>query len=324
MKSWRRWIVRAVLLLAGIMCVYIGVTVWAVRGDLHRALTQLPVSVLPSMVGIVLVGIGLRAVRWQYYVRRLKWDVPLHHSLLAFVASFAFTATPGKAGELVKSVLLRERHNVPVADGVGVLLVERLGDLLAVIVLAAGGLAMLADAWIYFVGAALFVAAITVFVSSRRIYEPVLTRLAKLPVLSRVALKVLGPLRTGEALLRPGPFLVGVGIAVLAWGCEGWAMHILLRSLDIPTDFLRSCAIFGIATLVGALSAMPGGLGGFEVIMVLLLSRQGLSVAAATLPVVVFRFCTLWLSSVLGLVCMLGWLSFVSKPDRVEISEQSP
>jgi hypothetical protein len=45
----------------------------------------------------------------------------------------------------------------------------------------------------------------------------------------------------------------------------------------------------------------------------LLLSRIGMPVGAATLPVVVFRFCTLWLGSLIGLVFMLGWLYFTSR-----------
>jgi len=56
---------------------------------------------------------------------------PWRHSLLAFLASFVFTATPGKAGEVIKSVLLRTRYDVPLPMAWGVLLVERLGDLLA-------------------------------------------------------------------------------------------------------------------------------------------------------------------------------------------------
>ena len=54
------------------------------------------------------------------------------------------------------------------------------------------------------------------------------------------------------------------------------------------------------------MSALPGGIGSFEVVMVLLLSRLAL-------PVVLFRFCTLWLTSLLGFLFLLGLLSFVSR-----------
>jgi len=295
-----------------IMFLYLGATIWSVRGDLIRAVGQLPLSSLPSAVGLVLCGLALRAGRWHYYARRLHWDIPLNHSVAAFLASFAFTATPGKAGELVKSVLLRTRYDIPLADGAGVLLVERLGDLLAVIILAAGGLALLPGALGYLIATVLLVGAAMVFVSSRRIHAPVLSQLTRIPKLSGTADKILRMLDSGRVLLQPAPYLVGVGLAVLAWGCEGWAFHVIIRGFGVESRVLTSCSIFGVATLVGALSALPGGLGSFEAVMVLLLSRSGMPVGAATLPVVVFRLCTLWLGSLIGLLFMLGWLSFVS------------
>ena len=187
------------------MGLYLAATVWAARGNLMRAMQQLPLGTLPSILALVFLGLALRAGRWHYYVRCLGWKVPWHHSLIAFLASFAFTATPGKAGEVVKSVLLRTRYDVSLADGMGVLLVERLGDLLAVLVMAVGGLALLADSLVYFLAAALLVVGMTVFVSNRRIYTPILSRTAKLPKLSGLVNKILRVLNTGEALLRPAP-----------------------------------------------------------------------------------------------------------------------
>jgi glycosyltransferase 2 family protein len=306
---WSRWIGRTVLALTAMMCLYLGATMWSARGDLLRAIDRLPFSSLPGVVGLVFLGLALRAARWHYYVRRLQWQIPVIPSICAFLASFAFTATPGKAGEVVKSVLLRTRYDVPLADGVGVLLVERLGDLLAVLILAAGGLALLADGLVYLLIAALLVVGTTVVVSSRRIYGPIVAMVARVPKLSGVADKVLRLLEAGHELLRPIPFLVGMGLALIAWSCEGWAFHLLIRGFGVEMSLLTACSIYGVATLVGALSMLPGGIGGFEAVMGFLLVKQfGMSLAEATLPVVLFRLCSLWLGSLLGLAFMLGWL----------------
>lgn len=308
--AWGRWTVRSVVLLGVLMCLYVGTGIWAARGRLLHADQQLPWQALPSILGLVLVGWCLRSLRWHYYVRRLGWPVPLGPSLLSFFASFAFTATPGKAGEVVKSVLLRTRYQVSLSEGAGVLLVERLGDLLAVLVLAAGGVALMSHGWIYFLGAALLVGGVTAAVSSRTLCHALLSRLMRIRKLNSIATKLLRLLDTGRALLRPLPLLAGFGIALVAWGCEGWALHVLLRSFGLELRPLTSCSVYGIATLVGALSALPGGVGSFEVVMVLLLSRLGCSVAAAALPVVLFRCCTLWLTSFLGLFFLTSWLAF--------------
>ena len=105
------------------------------RGDLSSAARHFSLETVTSVIVLIIFGIILRAIRWHYYVRRLGWSLPTSHSFVAFIASFALTATPGKAGEAVKIVLLRMRHDVPIAAGAGVLVIERLGDVIAVLVL---------------------------------------------------------------------------------------------------------------------------------------------------------------------------------------------
>ena len=314
-----RWIGRTVFILSVLMGVYLGATFWASRENLSRGVEHFRLQSLLGVVGLVLVGLALRAVRWQYYVWRLRWKVPISHSIAAFLASFAFTATPGKAGEVVKSVLLQSHHDVPLADGVGVLLVERLGDLLAVLIMAMGGLNLLSDGKGYLgvvqlSAAVVLIVGTTIVVSSRRIYGPMIAQIAKIKKLSGAAAKILQLLDAGRELLRPRPFLIGMGLALIAWGCEGVAFHWLLQGFGKEEPLLTSFAIYGIATLVGALSMLPGGIGGFEAVMGVLLFKQfGMSLAEATPPVAVFRLCTLWLGSFIGLVFLLGWLAVMGQ-----------
>src|SRR5207253_715834 len=127
-------------------------------------------------------------------------------------------------------------------------------------------------------------------------------RLSRIPKFTRIANRVGSLLDTGRSLLQPRPFLIGGVIALAAWSCEGLAFYLLLRGFDVTISPVTSCSIYGIATLVGAMSALPGGLGSFEVVMVLLLSRVGLPAVSATFPVLLLRFCTLWLGSIVGLL----------------------
>jgi glycosyltransferase 2 family protein len=319
--SFGRWIGRTIAILTALMAVYLAATFWASHENLQRGVQQFRLQSLPGVIGLVLLGLALRAARWQYYVWRLHWPVPAAHSIAAFLASFAFTATPGKAGEVVKSVLLQSHFNVPLADGVGVLLVERLGDLLAVLIMALGGLHLLSDKHGYlgtvqFSAAVALIVGTTIVVGSRRIYGPIIAEIAKIKKLSGAAQKVLQLLDAGHALLRPVPFLIGMGLALIAWGCEGVAFQWLLEGFGVRMPILTAFAIYGIATLVGALSMLPGGIGGFEVVMGLLLAKVGMKTMAATPPIAVFRLCTLWLGSLIGLAFLFGWLAVMGQGGR--------
>jgi uncharacterized protein (TIRG00374 family) len=305
--DWRPWIGRVVAVAAAAMLLYLALTVWSGWERLAEALSRFPLGLAPAILGLVILGWLLRALRWQYYVRYLRWPVPWQASLLAFLASFALTATPGNAGEVVKAGLLRSRYPVAMADTAGVLLVERLGDLLAVLILAAGGLTIAADARLYFAVCLVLVAGLTVFVTGDWLYRPMLTAVGRLPKLDRLAAKVVELLDTGRALLKPAPFLVGLGLAIVAWACEAVAFHLILGGFGLSLPALTSFSIYGISTVIGALSLLPGGVGGVEAAMLLLLGARGISAGSAVAPVVLVRFSTLWLVSLLGFAFMAAW-----------------
>ena len=81
-------------------------------------------------------------------------------------------------------------------------------------------------------------------------------------------------LRTLE-LSAPKPlyFFLQVGISVIDWGCAGAALYILLPAstqLSFPGFF----GIYLLSLISGIISQVPGGLGVFETVMVLLLSSR--------------------------------------------------
>lgn len=314
----RKWVHRSLLALASVAVIFVGVALWAARSNLSGALQHLPWQVIPEVIGLVSLGWLLRSLRWHYYVGKRNWPVPLAYSLLAFFSSFAFAVTPAKAGELVKSVLLRSRFDIPLADGAGVLLVERLGDLLAVMILAAGGLTLLRDGLAYFVAAIFLVGGMTLVITCRPASMALLAFFRRIHrKASPLAEKIGRLLDSGRALLQPAPLFTGIGIALVSWTCEGLAFHLLVRNFGLAIQPVTSCAIFGFGTIVGAMSALPGGLGSFEVVAVILLTRLGLPASTAILPVLLFRFFSLWLANLVGFSFLLYWLSFISKEKTV-------
>lgn len=300
-----KWLRRSGFALVAIVSAYAGATLWAGRGGWQAALTS--VSLRDILIVVVLIAIGflLRAGRWHYYTRVLQWNVPLRHSISAFVASIALTATPGKSGELAKAVLLRGRYGISLSQGAGVLLIERLGDLFAVITLAIGGLALFVELSRY-VLASLIVIGVAVFLLLNA--RAVLVRAQVIPELHNFSLRLMDMLDAVRLLTRPIPVLVGMTIALAAWSCEALAFHYLVGRLGIHSSLGASFSIYGLSTLAGALSMLPGGLGGVEAAMGFLLTRLAPPSGAATIAVVIFRLCTLWLFSLIGAIFMFAWM----------------
>ncbi|MEA2778751.1 MAG: hypothetical protein QOK29_295 [Rhodospirillaceae bacterium] len=303
-RDYRSWLGRAGFMLGLFAVLYVGAMFWLGRASWGSVLGSIVgLRELPLVLGLVAWGVVLRALRFYYFGRRLGWRVPPLASGVVFVASFALTATPGKAGELLKSALLRARYGTPVAQSGGALIVERVGDLVALLILASGGLLLFAGLRSYFLVGVVLVAAICVLL--RTLAIPCLERARRFASSRNLAERLLRVLRATDALLRPVPLLVGFGLAVLAWSGEALAFHVLALRLPVAVPLLTSFSIFGLSAVAGALSMLPGGLGGVEAVMVLLLNQLGVAVPEATLTVIIFRFCTIYLTSLLGL-CFLG------------------
>lgn len=305
------------------MGLYLALGIWSGWAPLAEAVGRLSPGRLAAVMGLVSLGLLLRAGRWQLFVRRQGWGVPAWPSLKIFLAGFAFTATPGKAGEVVKSSFLKRDYGVPIPESLGVLVAERLYDLLAVLLLAAGGAGMLAGVGFYLGACAVLIAAIGAFAYFRSIHGPVLGLAARVPKLGPAADKALAMLAAARRLLRPRTFLVALGISLASWACEAVAFHLLLEGMNVDLHLLAATLIYGLATVVGALSMLPGGIGGMEAVMIVLLERQGAPQPVAVAATILLRACTLWFASLIGFV-FLGLVSkraTVSAEPRREASD---
>jgi uncharacterized protein (TIRG00374 family) len=285
---------------------------WSVRGDL----TQISPAALASSWDLVLLAsllsllnYVLRIVRWRTYLAQLGHPVGLRFAALTFAAGFAYTVSPGKVGEMV-----RARYyvplGVPIRNTTAAFFVERLMDLVAMIVLASTYFTVSSGYAGALIAAGLLVVAVFVALkvmpwhalathlrSSRRVPE-VLRR----PV-SGVAFALAGT----RTLIRPSLLLSGFLLGLMAWGLEGAGLGILSSMFPLHHVSLSTAVgIYGLAVLLGSLSFLPGGLGGTEAIMAALLHSHGLPVGDAVLVTLTCRLVTLWLAVAIGWLAVLA------------------
>jgi uncharacterized protein (TIRG00374 family) len=303
---WRKSIHRGIVVVVLLACFYSVATLWAGR-DAWDAIESGSVRTgLLVIVALIAINILIRATRFYCYQRLVGWSVPVLPCVSAFVASLSATATPGKVGELIKFPLLRTRYPISMTEGLAIHLVERFGDLITIIVFAAAGLLIFTGLQIYVAVGALVAAGVAVICFQPAIHQALLARATRIPYVQKLTPRLSMMSKTLQVLFKPLPVLIGGSLSVLAWACEAAALYLLLNLLDIPASLLVSFAIYGLSLLAGALSMMPGGLGGTEVVMGMLLLKTG-ALANVALAVALFRICTLWFSSAIGVAFLAGW-----------------
>ncbi|HEY5927155.1 MAG TPA: lysylphosphatidylglycerol synthase transmembrane domain-containing protein, partial [Kofleriaceae bacterium] len=127
-----------------LIAVVIGVAALSMVGDLRSLGDRLAGFGWWALIAALALAFGnyvMRYGRWEMYLRRQGVRVPMASSAIVFGAGLSLSITPAKLGELVKSYLLREMHDVPAPKTAPIVVAERVTDLIALLVLAIIGVA---------------------------------------------------------------------------------------------------------------------------------------------------------------------------------------
>jgi glycosyltransferase 2 family protein len=281
--------------------------------DLPRLLDSLSRwnwAFVPVVLVAVLVNYGLRFLRWHFYLAVIGAnEVSVSDSLGIFLSGFTLTMTPGKLGEVLKSFLLKQLNNTPVSYSASLVIAERLTDVLGMALLAAAGLG------VFQIGAPALIATVTaglvliLVVQQRDLSLRLIGLFGRLPVIGRFAGLATNLYGSSRLLLCPRPLLAGIALATLAWFAECVAFFVVILGLGVPASgvlLLQATFIYAIASLLGAVSFLPGGLGATEGTMAILLSQIcGLEKDPAIAATLLVRFATLWFAVLLGAAALL-------------------
>lgn len=270
--------------------------------QLHSLLTQLEPDLIFSLLLLSCINFTLRALRWHWFSWRLDLDIPLIDSTINYIAGFAMGVTPGRMGELIRLWLLRRDFGISYSRAMPMMIADRINDLLVIIVLSLGsGMLTGAASLNYIVIALLFlISSNTILRHPHFLIVSINALYAVTKKWHRVFAAARRTLRTGRVMFSISNAAFASIFSLIAWFAECLAFYLLLSALGTEISLESAAFIYTFATLVGALSFLPGGLGGFEVTALLLLSASGIEITTAIFATSVIRLTTLWFSVALG------------------------
>lgn len=288
--------------------VYAGIALFTDASDLMGLLVRFPVSVIAAALGLSLVNYALRFVKWHAYLCRLGYGIPLRSSLTIFLAGMVMSVTPGKVGEVLKSLLLKERHGLPIAKTAPVVFAERITDLLGLFVIAGVGILTFDFGRVAFGVSVVLVFGLIVVLNRPVLVARLLEWSERLPLIGRFRGKLEEAYASTQSLLDWKLMSWTTLVSVVGWSMEAVAFWLILDALGAHQATLELAAfVFSMTTILGAVSFLPGGLGVTEGSMIGVLVVMGVfadesSAAAATYLI---RFTTLWFGVVVGFVALL-------------------
>lgn len=304
--SVRRFEFLAVAAMVGFVAVLGLVSLWAGAATVWQPMTRLSGGLVLLLLALSGANYVLRGWRWQHFTNGLGLAVPWRRNALYFIAGFAVTTSPGKTGEALRLWFLERCHGLAYERTAPLFVCDRTSDMAAIMIycLASVG-AFSGYLWAAIVPSLLVVAMIVPFLhpplldAARKWLERRLAR--RWPGLQRwldVALADTARLFT----LRLFGF--GLLLSLAGWFAEIYEFHLLLAAIGAPLSLQQASFIFTFAMLAGALTMLPGGLGGTEAVMIALLNASGVEIGTAVAATAVIRVTTMWFATLLGMLAL--------------------
>ena len=300
------WRFRAMIMSVLLSAVgYLAFSLWGGWHEVVAALAKIGLIGTSIALALSLVNYLLRFVRWQKFLAKLGHAVYWPESLRIYIAGFGLTILPGKAGEAIRSVFLK-KHNVSYPESLAAFFSDQLSNLISMVLLVSVGLWAYPQAQPVVVILGALILAILIFLQQAtwlKALESLVQRKLPAKPAKLISSGIEIVLHSKRCFSLP-MLLYGISIGLVAWGAEGVAFYYIMHVLGSDLTLQGALFIYAFSMLVGALSFLPGGLGGTEATMVALLMLHNIPQPQAVAATVLIRIATLWFAVALGILAL--------------------
>lgn len=304
------------------IAISIGLLYWTLRGT---NLAELWATIRAARPGPVLLGVLLstlpfllRVPRWQLLLRAEDGTaippLPLWHAIaIGFMAN---NTLPLRMGEVVRAVAGSRMGKVRFTAALASLAVERLMDVLAVVLLLGIGLfsaglppdtrvagVRLAPLVLTFAAVALGgLLAGALVVAFPTAAETVVRRTVPWPRLAERIVALIEGVAQGMSALSSPRRLAGVILWTLViWLCNAASFYVMFGAFGIDVDFASALVLQGSIMFLIAVPSSPGYFGVFEAPVKAILGLYGVSAGVAVSYAFTYHFTTFVPITLLGL-----------------------
>jgi uncharacterized protein (TIRG00374 family) len=301
------------------LAVLVGLFLYTDLREARAYLGRFPLHLVAALLGLALFNYAVRWIKWHYYLNIIGVEaISYLDSAAVFVSGFVLALSPGKVAELLKSAVLKGMTGTPITRSAPIIVAERATDGLAMLILGAigfgGMLASASDsqaalmgylpAYLTILG---FLIAGIVIIQIQPLCLWLLERMKSVPLVKRISQPLAELYESSLELFRPVPLLAAIALGIISWSGECFAFFLILRGMGLEPGWLllwQATFVFASASIIGAVSGLPGGLGAAEVsiagmVQLLILGHEDAGFAGTA--TIISRLSTLWFAVILGL-----------------------
>ena len=260
-------------------------------------------SIWPNLVlsiCILNLSIFFRYLRWRYLLFSIGLRPNLKRDIINWMASFAFIATPGKIGELVRINFYKKDFNISRSKIFSILAIEKVSDLISITLVCILSLNSIS------------VINYRLLIYSFLLISLVFFLICKNKSILLNSIKLFFPKINNKSLShiyisfkeasKINVFFISLSIGSFGWFIECFSIYKLLSYLKgYNFSFFQASFAHTASSLVGLISLIPGGIAATEFTTSKILMNYGLQIDNAIIYSFLIRLITIWYATIIGL-----------------------
>ncbi len=256
-----------------------------------------------GLLALSLINYIFRGLRWHLFSTRLGLNLKLRENVVHFMGGFAMTITPGRIGELVRLRWISRLTGWPFERILPLPFIDRAFDIAAMGIVLAVGVVLSQTGTTGAIPVAMLAMLAALIVTRPALIEALVKSIWKL--VGKWPRRFVGlrkAARSMSVFSTPKVAIPALLLSIVGWTAEGYALYLLLTWMGADVTFAAATVIFLFSTLAGGLTGAPGGVGGAEAAMLILLAAQNVPLEIAVPAMAVIRITTLWFAILIGLL----------------------
>ena len=285
------------------VAIYLIMGIYADFSDLLIAIRHFNWIYFILMIILTTIAYFIRFLKWNFFLKSVDVHLNLKDNLFVFFSGLGMIITPAKVGEIWKGWLIKDINGESLSKTIPVVIIDRVTDLIGLIILSALGILYYKEgSYILLILIILFIG-FFVAIKSKKISGKIISILENRA--GKYSEDVKSMHKTFEKLMNPKNMTLMSFLSAFAWFFECLALFFVIIGFGESISVLISTFVFSFASLAGAVSMIPGGLGVAEATFSGLLQYFGLTSTISVGVAIIIRFGTLWYGAILGFMVYL-------------------
>lgn len=294
-------LIRGIILIALAIAPVIAIVFMDDFNAILTAISQFNANSIVLLTSLSLLLYIIRYIRWDIICRENNIYIAHKKNIIIYFAGLVMAFTPARGGEIMRTYFIPNTES-RLRFALHSFFVERISDLIAVAIYCAIAIYYIQPKILQMFKLDRMPSAFEVLLIVFTVLIVCVLIIIYNPLDFKRKLKGLKSITLG---LTPVYAAKSIAISLIIWGLQLYIVLLIAELSLLSTTTTENTFIYTASLVVGTVSMMPGGLGGFDVAYMMLMSLFEQSPENALFSLIAIRIFGLWFGVILG---MPAWL----------------